>query len=131
LSAITRDAIDLIKPALLTKTELDWLRGNVQVSSEYERQIRSRIKRKVQSFQKGELPLLMEKGFTFQSSVIVNADMTAGCHEMIGVTANCHSLVAKTGQSEGFVNLRSRVQVPLRALFTNRLIVYSPFALPG
>jgi hypothetical protein len=60
-----------IKPfdqALLTKTELEWLLGKIQVSKVYEYRIKSDIKKKLQTFQKSELPLLMEKGFISPSS---------------------------------------------------------------
>src|SRR5438874_3380400 len=55
-----------IKPfnqALLTKSELAWLVGKIQVSKVYEYRIKSDIKKKLQTFQELELPLLMEKGF--------------------------------------------------------------------
>jgi hypothetical protein len=50
-------------PALLTKTELDWLRGEIKVSKIYEYRIKSDIKKKLQTFQHLELPLLMKNGF--------------------------------------------------------------------
>ena len=53
----------LVKPALLTKTELQWLVGNLKVSPDYERQIRSRINRKIWTFHNCEMRLLEEKGF--------------------------------------------------------------------
>ena len=55
-----------IKPfnqALLTKSEIAWLVGKIQVSKVYEYRIKSDIKKKLQTFQELELPLLMEKGF--------------------------------------------------------------------
>jgi hypothetical protein len=54
--------------ALLTKTELEWLLGKIQVSKVYEYRIKSDIKKKLQIFQQLELPLLMEKGFISPSS---------------------------------------------------------------
>ena len=60
-----------IKPfdqALLTKTELEWLLGKIQVSKVYEYRIKSDIKKKLQIFQQLELPLLMEKGFISPSN---------------------------------------------------------------
>ena len=62
-----------IKPfnqALLTKSELAWLVGKIQVSKVYEYRIKSDIKKKLQTFQQLELPLLMEKGFISQSNYI-------------------------------------------------------------
>ncbi len=50
--------------ALLTSTELEWLRGKKKVSKVYQYRIRSDIKKKLQVFQLSELPLLAQKGFT-------------------------------------------------------------------
>ena len=50
-------------PALLTKTELDWLNGNIQLSYAYQRKIKSDIKKKIRILQELELPLLIDKGF--------------------------------------------------------------------
>jgi hypothetical protein len=50
-------------PALLTKTELDWLQHKIKVSKVYEYRLKSDIKKKLQTFQQLELPLLMRNGF--------------------------------------------------------------------
>ena len=50
-------------PALLTKTELEWLQHKIRVSKVYEYRIKSDIKKKLQTFQQLELPLLMKNGF--------------------------------------------------------------------
>jgi hypothetical protein len=50
-------------PALLTKTELDWLQHKIKVSKVYEYRLKSDIKKKLQTFQQLELPLLMKNGF--------------------------------------------------------------------
>ena len=47
-----------INPVLLSRTELDWLLGKTKVSI-FEYQIRSRIKKKVQTLIELELPLLI------------------------------------------------------------------------
>jgi hypothetical protein len=54
-------------PALL-KTELDWLQHKIKVSKVYEYRLRSDIKKKLQTFQQLELPLLMKKWLYFVSS---------------------------------------------------------------
>ena len=61
---------DDARPALLTKTEIAWLLGKVQVSKLYEYRIRSDIKKKLQTFQEIELPLLIEKGFVSENNVL-------------------------------------------------------------
>ncbi|MFL6413881.1 MAG: hypothetical protein ACJ71K_21895 [Nitrososphaeraceae archaeon] len=50
-------------PALLTKTELDWLQHKIKVSKVYEYRLRSDIKKKLDTFRQLELPLLMKNGF--------------------------------------------------------------------
>ncbi len=50
-----------IQPALLTRTEIGWLLGNVKVSKSYEYRIRSDIRKKIKTFTELELPLLIER----------------------------------------------------------------------
>jgi hypothetical protein len=52
-----------MQPALLTRSELEWLQGSKQVSAAYARQMRSRLYRKLDTFQNLELPLLIDHGF--------------------------------------------------------------------
>ena len=52
-----------IQPALLARTEIEWLLGNVKVSRTYEYRIKSYIKKKLKTFIDLEIPLLIEKGF--------------------------------------------------------------------
>jgi hypothetical protein len=66
--------------ALLTKTELEWLNRNIQLSNAYQRKIKSDIKKKIRILQELELPLLIEKGFMSQT-----ASVTSNCN---AVTAN-------------------------------------------
>jgi len=49
------------KPAILTRTEIDWLSGRVKVSKSYEYRIKSDIRKKMKTFTDLELPLLLEK----------------------------------------------------------------------
>ena len=65
-------------PVLLTKTELEWLNGNIQLSYAYERKIKSDIKKKIRVLQEIELPLLMQKGFIPQPT-----DVTSNCNNGI------------------------------------------------
>jgi hypothetical protein len=50
-------------PALLTRTEIEWLLGNVRPSRGYERKIRYSINRKIGTLTKLEMPLLASRGF--------------------------------------------------------------------
>jgi hypothetical protein len=49
--------------ALLTRREKDWILGNITVSIAIQRDIRYRIRRKLETLFSEELPLLMDKGF--------------------------------------------------------------------
>ena len=83
-------------PALLTKTELDWLNGNIQLSYAYERKIKSDIKKKIRVLQELELPLLVEKGFIPRT-----IGVTSNCNI---VTANCNNdITVKTPDSCSFL----------------------------
>jgi hypothetical protein len=80
-------------PALLTKTELDWLNGNISVSNADQRKIKSDIKKKIRILQELELPLLIEKGFIGQPTGV-----TSNCN---AVTANCNT--DTTGKAQFFL----------------------------
>ena len=51
------------KLVLLSKSELQWLLGDIKVSKSFEYKIKSRIKRKIQTLTELELPLLAKKNF--------------------------------------------------------------------
>jgi hypothetical protein len=51
-----------IRPALLTRTEIQWLLGRVKISKQYQYRIRSDIKQKIKTLIDLELPLLVQKG---------------------------------------------------------------------
>ena len=51
-----------IQPALLTRTEIEWLLNNVKISKSYEYRIKSDIRKKIKSFTDLEVPLLIQKG---------------------------------------------------------------------
>ena len=55
--------------SLLSKTELEWLLGNKQLSSIYNRKIKSKIRKKIENFENFELSLLVEKGLLSLSIV--------------------------------------------------------------
>ena len=78
--------------ALLTKTELEWLNGNIRLSYAYQRKIKSDIKKKIRILQELELPLRIEKGFIPQT---------------IGVTANCNAVTANCNIDLGEKNPNS------------------------
>ena len=52
-----------LKKSILTNAELEWLIGKKKVSKVYEYRIKSDIKKKLQIFQRLELPLLAQNGF--------------------------------------------------------------------
>ena len=47
---------------LLSQTEKEWLLGNAKLSKGYERKIKADLKKKIENFQKYELPLLIKSG---------------------------------------------------------------------
>jgi hypothetical protein len=47
--------------SLLSKTELEWLLGNKQLSSSYNHKIKSKIRKKIENVENFELPLLVER----------------------------------------------------------------------
>jgi hypothetical protein len=54
-----------IQPALLTRSELEWLLGKTSnLSKKTERDLRHRINKKLRIFMHTELPLLKDRGFT-------------------------------------------------------------------
>jgi hypothetical protein len=83
--------------ALLTRTEIQWLLGNAQVSKGYEYRIKSDIKRKLKIFQQLELPLLQKHRYTLDLS------LTANPQNLSANPQTSDALVAKTVQSEGGV----------------------------
>ena len=50
-------------PSLSSSTEKDWILGNIAVSKTVQRDIRYRIRKKLEILFSKELPLLMDKGF--------------------------------------------------------------------
>ena len=56
-----------IQPALLTRTEIEWLLNNVNISKAYEYRIKSDIKKKLKTFTELELPLLLKNGIVDNS----------------------------------------------------------------
>ena len=49
------------KPALLTRTEIEWLLGELKVSKTYEYRMKSDIRKKLRTFSELELPLLLKE----------------------------------------------------------------------
>ena len=86
---------------LLSKTELKWLRGEINVSRLFEYQIRSRIKKKVQTLIDLELPLLIQTDFiNYSNNTEPGRDLETG--------------TTKT-MAKALVRQRSRVQIPAKA----------------
>jgi hypothetical protein len=71
-----RDQDRIVNTVLLSKTELQWLLGEVKVSKFFEYQIRSRIKKKVQTLIDLELPLLIQAHFiNFENNTGLGRDL--------------------------------------------------------
>jgi hypothetical protein len=61
-----------VKPALLTRSEVEWLKGSKNVSKAYEYKLKSELKSKLRTFTELELPLLAKAGY-----IQNNNDLTA------------------------------------------------------
>ena len=70
-----------VKPALLTRNEIEWLQGKIELSANYKRKIKCDIRRKIKVYQELELPLLVKYGF------ISEMPNTTNCN---AATANCN-----------------------------------------
>jgi hypothetical protein len=66
------------QPALLTRTEIEWLLDRVKVSKAYQYRIKSDIKKKLKTFTELEIPLLIDKGIidNFDLSIFTQNLMT-------------------------------------------------------
>ena len=77
-----------IQPALLTRSEIDWLLGNKEVSKLYERKIRYSIKKKIETLTELEIPLLVDRGFnvtTYSNGVTANGNASGVAeHSLVG-----------------------------------------------
>ena len=58
-----KEECDFNALALLTRKEKEWLLGRVQVSNTTRRDLKYRIRKKLEIFQNQEVPLLMQSGF--------------------------------------------------------------------
>jgi hypothetical protein len=65
-----------IKPALLTRAEIDWLLGKNKVSKGYEYKLKSVINKKIQTLSDFEIPLLINAGFIDSSGRPLKAKTT-------------------------------------------------------
>ena len=75
-----------IKRALLTRTEIEWLMNNLEISKAYEYRIKSDIRKKFKTFTELEIPLLIEKG------IIDNIDLSVFTQNlMTNPQMNCPS----------------------------------------
>jgi hypothetical protein len=99
------------KPVLLSKSELHWLLGNINVSKSFEYKIKSSIKRKIQTLTELELPLLVKNNF-------VNDDYN---HEIgnddgrLGRDLESGPPLSYPSNDTALVRQRSRVQIPAKA----------------
>jgi hypothetical protein len=110
--------VDKLNPVLLSKTEIQWLLGKAKVSKLFEYQLKSRIKKKVQSLIELELPLLVKTNFI-------------DCYDdsQRGRDLESGPLLTKSQdvKTQALVRQRSRVQIPAKAnLFLEKEKEMSP-----
>ena len=58
-----KEEYDFNALALLTRKEKEWLLGRVKVSNTIKRDLKYRIRKKLEIFKKQEIPLLIRRGF--------------------------------------------------------------------
>src|ERR671931_1724405 len=102
--------INSIKPALLSESEIQWLRGDKEVSKTFEYKMRSSIKRKVQSLTQLELPLLIKNNFF----LMVGYDETNGLGRDLEMGPPPSSSLLNSDYDD-LLRQRSRVQIPAKA----------------
>src|SRR5919202_6641230 len=98
-----------IQPILLSKSELHWLLGDINVSKSFEYKIKSSIKRKIQILTELELPLLVKNNF------FVNDDYNHEVDDSDGLGRDLESWPHNLNHSVALVRQRSRVQIPAKA----------------
>jgi hypothetical protein len=99
-----------LNPALLSKTELQWLRDDIKVSKSFEYKIKSSIKKKVQTLTELELPLLVKNNF------LVNDDGYREIDDSLGLYLEAGPPLSYPSNYTALVRQRSRVQIPAKAL---------------
>ena len=102
-----------IQPILLSKSELHWLLGDINVSKSFEYKIKSSIKRKIQILTELELPLLVKNNF------FVNDDYNHSMHidddGRLGRDLESGPQLSYPSNDTALVRQRSRVQIPAKA----------------
>ena len=96
-------------PAILSKSELRWLLGDINISKSFEYKIKSSIRRKIQTFTELELPLLVKNNF------FVNDDYNHDVDDSDGLGRDLESGPHNLNHSVALVRQRSRVQIPAKA----------------
>ena len=99
------------KPALLSKSELQLLLGNVKFSKPFEYKMKNNIKRKIQTLTELELPLLIKNNFLFNSYYEI--DDGDGIGQDLEVGPPLQSL----STNSALVRQRSRVQILATLLY--------------
>jgi hypothetical protein len=97
-----------LSPALLSKSELHWLLGDINVSKSFEYKIKSSIKRKIQTLTELELPLLVKNNFFVNNDYNHRID-----DDGLGLYLEAGPPLSN---DRALVRQRSRVQIPAKAL---------------
>ena len=83
--------------ALLTPSELAWLKGEKQVSKGYERFLRHSIRKKLSEFSESELPLIMGSGLV--SSI---PNVSAGANALVAQPGRAYTLADFSNKNAGY-----------------------------
>jgi hypothetical protein len=119
------DEIKDIKPVLLSKSELQWLAGNVKYSKPFQYKMKNSIKRKIQTLTELELPLLVKNNFLVNSDYEIDDDESLGRDLELGPPPP-----QSLSTNSALVRQRSRVQIPSKApLFCKKEGEFGPLTL--
>jgi hypothetical protein len=97
----------IMRPVLLSKSELQWLLGNTKVSKTFEYKMLSNIRRKIHALTTIELPLLMRDNLVIYQLASEPGRDLEPVMTLTSLTKSTHALVRQ----------RSRVQIPAKASF--------------
>jgi hypothetical protein len=97
--------------ALLTRKEKEWLLGKVQVSNTIKRDLRYRIRKKLEIFQNQEVPLLMQSGF-FESKKDYDDTAISNSYIDTNFVANNDGVVTNHDTPSNWGRWSSLVKIP-------------------
>jgi hypothetical protein len=106
-----KEQCDFNALALLTRKEKEWLLGRVQVSNTIKRDLKYRIRKKLEIFQNQEVPLLIKSGF-FEDKNDYDYAVTSNSYIDSNVVANDDGVVTNHDTPSHWGRWSSLVKIP-------------------